>query len=342
MKNILLVITTIICCSFDPLPTVEGKPADEIKIRLGSVIPKDSPWEQGLNEYIKWAEEKSGGKLKYKTYLGGTLGGEVEMIKSIALGTLDGGAFSSAAIAEALNIPELQLFELPFLFNSDEEADYVMDAMSHRMAEILDKKAVKLVMWGTNGWRSIGTKKKPVLKPSDLKGLKMRSQESDVYLNFYKAAGATPVPISTPEVLVALKTGMVDGFDQTPIFSVSTGWVGAVKNFTLTNHIYQPGAVIVSKKTFDKLPADLKKILTADERRDELAKKSRALVRTDNAEVLKTMEANTGVKLVKFTEAQRAEFKKTVQVVYTQMEPKIGKDLLHEANGHIAKFRSKK
>ncbi len=315
---------------------------DEYKIRFGSVIPKDSPWEAGLIEYFKWAEEKSGKKLKFKTYLGGTLGGEVEMIKSVALGTLDGGGFTTAALAEALNIPELQVFELPFLFNSDEEADYVMDAMSKQISDILAKKGVKLVMWGTNGWRSFGTKKKPVLKPSDLKGLKMRSQESDVYINFYKAAGATPVPISTPDVLVALKTGMVDGFDQTPIFAVSTGWIGAVKYFSLTNHIYQPGVVIVSKKTYDKLPADLKPLLIAEGKRDELAKKSRAFVRIDNDEVVKTMEKNTGVKLIKLTDAQRAEFKKTVQSVHTSMESQIGKNIIQEVNNHIAKFRQKK
>lgn len=340
-KNFFLFLIPL-CVSFSSFNGENLKTADEIKIRLGSVIPKDSPWEKGLNEYIKWAEAKSGGRFKYKTYLGGVLGGEVEMIKSIALGTLDGGAFSSAAIAEALNIPELQVFEMPFLFNSDEEADYVMDAMFSKMSEILDKKGIKLVMWGTNGWRGIGTRKKPVLKPSDLRGLKMRSQESDVYVNFYKANGATPVPISTPEVLVALKTGMVDGFDQTPIFAVSTGWITAVKYFTLTNHIYQPGAVIMSKKLYDRLPAELKKILIADEKRDELTKKSRLLVRTDNAEILKTMEASTGIKLVKFADGQRAEFKKVVQVVYTQMEPKIGKELMNEMNFHISNFRTKK
>lgn len=342
MKKIFFLFLILLCISFVSFNRWERKTVGEIKIRLGSVVPKGSPWEEGLNQYIKWAEEKSGGRLKYKTYLGGVLGGEVEMVKSVAIGTLDGGAFSSAAIAEALNIPELEIFEMPFLFNSDEEADYVMDVIFQKMAEIMDKKGVKLVMWGTNGWRGIGTRKKPVLKPSDLKGLKMRSQESDVYINFYKATGATPVPISTPEVLMALKTGMVDGFDQTPIFSVSTGWISAVKHFTLTNHIYQPGAIIISKKIFDGLPADLKRILVADEKRDELTKKARLFVRTDNAEVLKTIEANTGVKLEKFADKQRDEFKKVIQVVYTQMEPKIGKEIINEVNAHISKFRSRK
>ena len=91
----------------------------QTKVRFGSVIPKDSPWEMGINDYIKEVESKSGSALKFRTYLGGQMGGEVEMIKGLAMGTLDAGAFSSAAVAEALDIPEFQVFELPFLFNNN-------------------------------------------------------------------------------------------------------------------------------------------------------------------------------------------------------------------------------
>ena len=316
--------------------------AQEYKVKFGSVIPKDSPWETGVKEYTKEAESKAGGRLLFKMYLAGMLGGEVEMIKSISMGTLDAGAFSTASIAEALSMPELQVFEMPFLFNSDEEADAVMDAMFDKMSELLLKKNVVLIMWGTNGWRSFGTKSKAVTKPSDLKGMKMRAQESAVYENFLKSLGATPVPIATPDVLVSLKTGMVDGFDQTPIFSVSTGWITAVKNFTVTKHIYQPGAVLLSKKFYDKLPDDLKKVILASDKRKELQVKSRAAVRKDDEEVLANLSKNFGTKVVTLNEQQRGEFKKATQSVYTNLEPKIGKEIMQMVNGEIAKFRGKK
>jgi TRAP-type transport system periplasmic protein len=314
----------------------------EYKVKFGSVIPKDSPWETGLNEYFKYAEAKSGNKLKFKSYLGGQLGGEVEMIKSVAMGTLESGAFTTAAIAEALSIPQLQVFELPFLFESDDEADAVMDAMFKPMADLLEKKGLMLVMWGSNGWRSFGTRNKPINKPSDLKGLKMRSQESEVYINFYKSLGATPVPISTPDVLVSLKSGMVDGFDQTPIFSVSTGWVTSVKHYTLSKHIYQPGAVIVSKRFYDKLPEDAKQAILASAARVNLQKRSNKYVRDDDAEITASLEDGFGVKLVTLSDAERAEFKKATAGVYTQMEGKIGKDVMQRINNEIQKFRGKK
>jgi TRAP-type transport system periplasmic protein len=315
---------------------------DEYKIKLGSVIPKDSPWEMGLNEWIKQVDVKSGGQLKIKTYLGGQLGGEVEMIKSIAMGTLQSGAFSLAAISEAVSLPELQVFELPFLFNSDDEADYVMDALYPKMAELMASKGLVLVMWGTNGWRSFGTRNKPITKPADLKGMKMRSQESEVYINFYKALGATPVPIATPEVLVSLKTGMVDGYDQTPIFSVSTGWVSSIKNYTLTNHIYQPGAIVISKRYYDKLPDNLKKAFLQAESRVELQKKSRKYVRDDDAVVLASINKSFGVKVTNLTDAQREEFRKASMSVYKQMEPKIGSSLLKQVQDEVTKFRASK
>lgn len=317
--------------------------AQEYKVKFGSVVPKDSPWEAGLKDYVKEAETKAGGRLIFKMYLSGMLGGEVEMIKSISMGTLDAGAFSTASIAEALSMPELQVFEMPFLFNSDEEADAVMDAMFAKMSEILLQKNVVLVMWGTNGWRSFGTKSKPVVRPADLKGVKMRSQESALYESFFKALNATPVPIATPDVLVSLKTGMVDGFDQTPIFSVSTGWITAVKHFTVSKHVYQPGAVLLSKKFYDKLPDDLKKaILPAEEQRKSLQNKSRALVRKDDNEVLANLSKNFNVKVTTLTEPQRAEFKKATLGVYTALEPKIGKEVMQKVNDEIARYRGEK
>jgi TRAP-type transport system periplasmic protein len=315
--------------------------SQEYKVKFGSVIPKDSPWELGLNEYVKYAEGKSDNTLKFKTYLGGQLGGEVEMIKSVAMGTLEAGAFSSASIAEALAIPQLQVFELPFLFESDEEADHVMNTMYKTMADLLEKKGLMLVMWGSNGWRSFGSRTKAITKPSDLKGMKMRSQESDVYINFYKALGATPVPIATPDVLVSMKSGMVDGFDQTPIFSVSTGWITASKSYTLSKHIYQPGAIVVSKKFYDKLPQKAQEAIMAPAARVNLQKRSAKYVRDDDAEMVASMEDGFGVKLVQLSDQEREEFKKATESVYKTMEPKIGKDIMQKVNSEIAKYRKK-
>jgi TRAP-type C4-dicarboxylate transport system substrate-binding protein len=314
---------------------------NNFKIRFGSVIPPDSPWEEGINDYIKKVESKAGGQITFKKYLGGQLGGEVEMIKSIAMGSLEAGAFSTAAIAEALGIPELETLELPFLFESDQEADYVMDNLFETISRYFEDKGVVLIMWGTNGWRSFGTKNKAITSPGDLKGLKMRSQESDVYINFYKAMGATAVPMATPDVLMALKTGMVDGYDQTPVFSLSTGWINTVKYYTVTKHIYQPGAVIVSKKFFDKLPDNLKEALLIKSDRAALQAKSRNAVRTEDAAVLSSFP-DLGITVTNLTKAQRDEFKKASEPVYKALEKKVGSHIIKIVRDKIKEFKEGK
>jgi len=314
---------------------------NNFKIRFGSVIPPDSPWEEGINDYIKKVESKAGGQITFKKYLGGQLGGEVEMIKSIAMGSLEAGAFSTAAIAEALGIPELETLELPFLFESDQEADYVMDNLFEIISRYFEDKGVVLIMWGTNGWRSFGTKNKAITSPGDLKGLKMRSQESDVYINFYKAMGATAVPMATPDVLMALKTGMVDGYDQTPVFSLSTGWINTVKYYTVTKHIYQPGAVIVSKKFFDKLPDNLKEALLIKSDRAALQAKSRNAVRTEDAAVLSSFP-DLGITVTNLTKAQRDEFKKASEPVYKALEKKVGSHIIKIVRDKIKEFKEGK
>jgi len=312
----------------------------EYRVRLGSVIPKDSPWEEGLDQYLNTVTKRSGNQITFKKYLGGQLGGEVEMVKSIAMGTLHAGAFSTAAISEALNLPELQLFELPFLFNTDEEADYIMDkVMFNTMYDLLLKKGIVLVMWGTNGWRNFGTRTKAIVTPADMRGMKMRSQEADVYVKFYKALGATPVPIATPEVLVSLKTGMVDGFDQTTIFIIATGWVTNAKYYTISRHIYQPGAIVFSKRYFDRFSPELQKAVLSRDVIFDLSAKSRRLVRADDAILTKSIGEDFGLEVITLTEQQRNEFRKACQPVYTQMAQKIPPAMIQKVKTALAEYR---
>lgn len=329
-----LVLSALLFFGFSAIPTDEPQ-----KVRFASIIPKDSPWELGINNYISKVETKTNNQLKFKTYFGGQLGGEVEMIKSVAMGSLEGGAFTLAAISEALSIPQLQVFEMPFLFNSDEEADYVMDKSFDLMSTLLDQKGLVLVMWGTNGWRSFGTKSKAIRTPEDMKGLKMRSQESDVYIEFYKSLGATPVPIATPEVLISLKTGMVDGYDQTPVFSLSTGWANSSKYFTVSNHIYQPGAIVMSKKFFEKLSSSNKEAVLSKAELPELQKLARSSIREEGKDIL-AMFPTFNIELIYLTKEQREAFKNTTKVVYEKMKPIMGKSIFKFIDIHLNKYRS--
>ena len=246
----------------------------EYTLKVGSVAPEGTPWADMLDRLRKQLEKNANGRIKAKAFLSGKLGGEREMVDDTKKGTLQMFGGSIGAIA-SLHAPELGVYELPFIFGSDAEADYVMNATREKVTKILDNKGFVMSMWAENGWHGYGTKKradgsvKCIQSPDDLKGLKMRSQEAIIHIDTYKAFGASPVEMAVPEVLAALQTGTVDGYSNTPLFSFSTSWYSGIDAFAYTKHIYQPGVLVYSKKWFDTLPADLKTVLlNRDEEKD--------------------------------------------------------------------------
>lgn len=317
------------------------------KLRMGSTIPYDSPWDEAADIYIKAVQELAGGagQITFRKYFSGQLGGELEMCRSLRMGTLDIGLFSIGGMAEGFGMPELQVFEMPFLFSSEEEVDFVLDRLFPEIDRRLQQKGVVLLMWGANGWRHFASRERPILSPADLKGLKMRAQEAPVYIEMYKALGATPIPMPTPDVLIALKNKMVDGFDQTVVFAMSTGWLQQVRHFTLSYHVYQPGAIVMSKKVFDRLPPSLQKALRLEGRRIALQKRGLEMVRNEEKSILASAQKDPNVRFYQLSAEQRQAFVKAAQAAYPKIEAAIGpegKALLAKIRAAQAEFRQQK
>ena len=256
-----LVKSVVMACALLAAPALA-----QTVVKVGSVAPEGTPWAEWIDGVKARIEKDTGGKVKLKLFLGGKLGGEKEMVEETKNGNLQ--MFGGSAGALGSFVPELAVLELPFIFGSDAEADYVLDKVRDRFAKLLEAKGFVMVMWAENGWHGYGVKGKCIEKLEDMKGLKMRSQESSVHLETYKAFGASPVEMAVPEVLGALQTGTVDGFSNTPLFSFATSWYKGVTHYSYTRHIYQPGVMIISKKFFDAQPDDVKKALMvrSDER----------------------------------------------------------------------------
>ena len=240
--------------------------AQTIIAKVGSVAPEGTPWAEWIEGIKARMDKDTGGKLKLKVFLGGKLGGEKEMVEETRNGNLQ--LFGGAVGSVAQYVPELNVLELPYIFTSDAEADFVLDKLRDRVSKLLEAKGFVMVMWAENGWHGYGVKGKCLEKVEDMKGLKMRSQESYVHIETYKAFGASPVEMAVPEVLGALQTGTVDGYSNTPLFSFATSWYNGITHYTYTKHIYQPGIMVLSKKWFDAQPEDLKKamMVRTDER----------------------------------------------------------------------------
>ncbi len=282
-------------------------------MNFGTVAPTGTPWSDQLASIKKQIEAESAGKVKVKLFLGGALGSEIEMIQDVQRGErLQGGGFSTGAVGSALDVPVLQMVELPYLFKDEAQADAILDDVLYEPTKkALEEKGITFYCWTENGWRSFATKGDSApTSPEELTKYKMRSQESPVHLNMYKALGVQAVAKPVSEVIPSLNTGIVSGFDNTPLFSLAAGWIEPVTHYTLSRHIYQPAAVMYSKKFTDSLPADLQKIVLANHK--EEAKKGRAAVRQLEGELLETIGA-MGKEVVTLTDDQQKAFRKAVR-----------------------------
>lgn len=285
--------------------------AETYTLKLATVAPKGTPWAKLLRKFKRAVESKSSGRIKVKLYLGGTMGDENATVRQVARGRIQGVGVSTGAMATL--VPELNVVEIPFMFRSAKEADYVLDKkLTKPMEKLFRERGLVLGFWSENGFRHFGSAGAPIMTPKQLSGRKMRSQESFVHIEMWKALNASAQAIPTTEVITALKTGTVNGFDQALLYAIAAGWHKSIKHLTLSGHIYQPAVIAYNKDWFDGLPKDLQSMVITEGRK--LVRVGRRSIRRLNPELVKII-ADAGVKIHKLSGANRAKFEKATQVV---------------------------
>ena len=223
-------------------------------------------------------------------------------------------------------VREVNVIESPFLFDNFEQADKALDdpAVRKLFSKILAKRKLVFGLWSENGFRSYFSKR-PIRMPDDMKGIRYRSQESMVHVEAYEALGATPVPIDVGNTLTSIQTGVVDGFDNTPLFAMAGAWYQGLgegqRNITLTRHIYQPALLAYSKKWFDSLPKDIQEVLLGVPQ--ELTVWGRGQVRQVEPVLLKNL-ARYGYEIHEPTKAEREAFKKKEKGVADKVAKEMG------------------
>jgi TRAP-type C4-dicarboxylate transport system substrate-binding protein len=307
-------------------------------LTVASVAPADSPWAALLQQYKSAMEKRTGGRIKVKLMIGGVLGDENETVTKCSRGQIQAVAASTGAIAT--KVPELNLLELPYLFRTVDEADKIIDGLlTEPYEKLFEKRGLALGFWNENGYRNFGTSDKPIQKASDLKGKKMRVQENPVHISMYKTFGSAAVPIPVTEVTQALATGNVDGFDQTILFMIAAGWHKSIKHVSLSEHIYQPAAIIYNGSWYKSLPADLRVALVEEGR--GLQKKGRAAVRKILPE-LNEILAYDKIQVHPLSAAQKRDFEEASKPVRAEFRRQMGAEaskLLDQVEAELKKMR---
>lgn len=226
----------------------------QAEVRLSSVAPEGTPWIDSMTRYRDAVAQSSDGALEVQLYPSGQLGDELQTLGQIRRGRIEGGFISSAALAGV--IPEVAMVETPFLWSSPEQLDAVIDTvLFDAFQPLFEAKDLILVDLIEVGWIHV-LANKPVILPADARDLRPRAVETAASQGFWKRLDANAVALPYTDVLPSLQTGLVNGTDNDLVSMFFAEFYTAAPHLTLTHHSYNFGALVLSKRWFDSLPAE--------------------------------------------------------------------------------------
>ncbi len=219
------------------------------------------PFSISLNEkFAKIVEEKTNGEIDVVVYDDGQLGSHRDVAEGLQLGTIDAGMVAVAGLR--VFDEKSQVLYMPYLFESREKAFELLDGdFGNTLFKLYDAKGVKGLGWMESGYRHITNSKRPIVKPEDLHGIKIRVPEIPIQISTFKALGTNPTPISFGELFTALQQGTVDGQENPLAIIITSHFYEVQKYLSLSGHVWNPEALIVSKATWNKLTDQQKTIM---------------------------------------------------------------------------------
>lgn len=227
-------------------------------LKLGYILSRQSQLGAGGDVFAQEISKRTSGRYRIEQYPDSALGGEVEMLKAVQLGTVDLAFITGAPMPNIL--PEIGVFNIPFLFRDANHAHAVLDSPIGQayLAKFRSKDLVALA-WGENGLRHLTNSRREIRASADLKGLRLRLPQSNVMLTGFKALGADVKPLAFPLLYGALQSGEFDG-QENPIATIlSSKFYQVQKYLTLSGHVYDPAILFLSVDTFGDLSADDRK-----------------------------------------------------------------------------------
>ncbi len=317
MKNTIFQVAVLVLLSGMILFVGCKGERSEFIIKVDSPAPIEEPGSQALLRFTELVNERSNGRIKAKLYAAGALGVNRSVTEGLQLGTIEMTMPSNSPLA--LFVPSLYIFELPFLFENNKHMFAVLDSeIGRSFIPDLEEQGFHLLGYFTFGVRHIMTTKKAINSIDDLKGLKIRTMECSLHLDAFKAFGASPLPMAYNELFLALQTGMIDGAEAANSNYYSKRFFEVAPNWAQVGWLRLVAPVIISKKFYDKLPADLKKIV--DDTLQELIDYERDLYTKVSEQRLEQLKA-AGVKI---TYPDIAPFIEASKVVYEKWADRVG------------------
>ncbi len=306
----------------------------EHTFKLGLQNPKGHPLEMGASKFAELVAARSGGKMKVNVFPGGTLGGDAQTVSALQGGTVEITVLNSGILAS--QVKDFEVFDFPFMFANAKEADAVVDGPFGQKlhAKLADKGIVGLAYWEL-GFRNITNSKKPINTVEDIAGLKLRVIPNAINVDWVKAVGANPTPMAFPEVYAGLESRAIDGQENPLSVILANKFYEVQKHLVLSNHQYNPQSMIFSKKVWDGLSADEKKIVqdAAIEAGRFQRQTNRDLAASQLAELKKA-----GMQVTEFSAAEQAKLRDKFKPVIDKHGAEIAATVA-ELQAELAKAR---
>ena len=296
-----------------------------IVIKFSHVVAADTPKGKAAEMFAKKAAELTKGKVKVEIYANSTLYKDKEEMEALQLGAVQMLAPSLAKFGP-LGVKEFEVFDLPFIFgNYDDLRKITNGPVGKQLLSKLEPKGIRGLAYWDNGFKSFSLNT-PIKAPADLKGKKLRIQSSKVLEEEIRALGGLPQVMAFSEVYQALQTGVVDGTEN-PISNLYTQKMHEVQKYlTLTDHGYLGYAVIVNKKFWDGLPADVRGQL--ENAMEQASRYANQIAKVENDAALDAVKKSGKTTVYVPTKEERLAFKKALVSVHQKMEGRVGKEVI--------------
>lgn len=231
-------------------------------LRGWNIHVEDYPVSHGMEKFIADVSEGTDGRITGKVFHGGVLGSQPDAIEQVRLGAIDFGVFSLGPMGQA--VPEANVVSLPFIFKSIDQMYRLMDGAAGDAIDAgLQKKGIVALGWYDAGARSFYNSQHPINTPDDVKGMKVRVMNNDLFVGMINSMGGNATPMAFAEVYQSLKTGVVDGAENNPPSYESTSHYEVAKYYSISEHLIIPECLCMSKRTWDKLSAEDQAVVKA-------------------------------------------------------------------------------
>jgi len=229
--------------------------AESLTLKFGHVGQPGSLFEASVNEFARCSNEALAGKAEVQTFGASQLGKDKELLQKLKLGQID---FSLPSSVMSSVSDEFGIFEMPYIIKDRDHMKRVQAEVGDVFQKAANAKGYRILGYFENGFRHITNNTRPIVKPDDLSGIKLRTPKGAWRVKMFKLYGANPTPMAFSEVFTALQTGVIDGQENPYAQIASAKFQEVQKYLSITGHVYTPAYILVSDKNYQKLPEDVR------------------------------------------------------------------------------------